>query len=176
MGQSRRQWGWHQLSSRHAQRLVADAKLPPRSVVLDVGAGRGAITAPLVDAGHRVIAIEAHRGRAAHLESRFGEHVTVVRADAGQLRLPRRPFHVVASPPYAITSSLLRSLLQRGSRLQSAHLVIQQQAAQRWAAGRAPGAGRWLHDFELTVGASVPRQAFNPPPAVPSAVLVVRRR
>lgn len=176
MGRSTRRWGWHQLAPQHARRLVAEADLPHRSLVLDIGAGHGAITAPLLRAGHRVIAVEAHPGRGDRLERRFGGDVTVVRTDARQLRLPRRPFHVVASPPYGITSPLLRLLLQRRSHLESAHLVVQDQAARRWAAGAAPGAGRWMHDFDLTVGRRLPRRAFDPPPAVPSVVLTIRRR
>jgi 23S rRNA (adenine-N6)-dimethyltransferase len=176
VGRAQRRWGWHQLAPHHARRLVADATLPPRALVLDIGAGHGPITEALLDAGHRVIAVEAHDRRAAHLEERFGDAVTVVRTDARRLRLPRRPFHVVASPPYGITSELLRLLLQRGSRLLSAHLVVQQQAARRWASGAAPGAGRWLVEFDLAVGRPVPRQAFTPRPSVPSVVLTIRRR
>lgn len=176
MGRAQRRWGWHQLSPQHAERLVADAELPSGAIVLDVGAGRGVITEALLDAGHRVVAVEAHPGRAAHLRRRFGARITVVRADARHLRLPRRGFHVVASPPYAITTPLLQLLLQRGSRLRSAHLVLQQQAARRWVTGAAPGSGRWAHEFQLAVGRTVPRSAFTPPPAVPSAVLQIRRR
>lgn len=176
MGQPRQRWGWHQLDPEHAERLVTEADLPARALVLDVGAGHGALTAPLVDAGHRVVAVEAHPGRAAHLRQRFGRNITVVQADARDLRLPRRPFHVVASPPYAITTPLLRALLAPRGRLRSAHLVVQLQAARRFADGRAPGAGRWMHEYELAVVRPVPRRAFRPPPAVPSAVLRIRRR
>jgi 23S rRNA (adenine-N6)-dimethyltransferase len=176
VGRAPRRWGWHQLAPHHAHRLVADAELPPGALVLDIGAGRGAVTEVLLDAGHRVIAVEAHPGRAAHLRRRFGAGITVVQVDARHLRLPRRPFHVVASPPYAITTPLLQLLLQRGSRLRSAHLVLQHQAARRWAAGQAPGAGRWTREFQVAVGRTVPRHAFRPPPPVSSAVLLIRRR
>lgn len=175
MAGSRRQWGWHALRPDWAERLVAEAALPPRAWVLDIGAGHGALTAPLLDAGHRVIAVEAHPGRAAQLRRRFGRRVVVVRADAADLRLPTRPFHVVASLPYAATTPILRRLLAPGSRLQSAHLVVQAQAARRWAGPGAPAAGRWQREVAAAVGRPVPRSAFVPPPAVPSRVLVLRR-
>lgn len=171
-----RPWGWHQLDPRLAERLVADAGLRPGALVVDVGAGTGAITAPLVRAGLRVIAVEAHPGRAAALRTRFGDAVVVVQADAADLRLPRRPFHVVASPPYGITASLVRRLLQRGSRLESARLVVQDQAARRWASSGAPGVARWGADFAVGLGPRVPRAAFTPRPHVDSRVLVVARR
>jgi 23S rRNA (adenine-N6)-dimethyltransferase len=171
-------WGWHRLSDRWADQLVADAAVGPGELVLDIGAGTGAVTAPLVAAGARVIAVELHPARLATLRRRFAgvAGVTVVRADAGDLRLPRRPFRVVASPPYAATSRVLRRLLAPESRLVAADLVLQRAAARRWAEGRAPGAGRWLADYDVALGRPVPRSAFDPPPAVASTTLIVRRR
>jgi 23S rRNA (adenine-N6)-dimethyltransferase len=171
-------WGWHRLADRWADQLVADAAVTPGELVLDIGAGTGAVTAPLVAAGARVIAVELHPGRLAALRNRFAAvpAVTVVRADAGDLRLPRRPFRVVASPPYAVTALLLRRLLAPGSRLAAADLVLQRAAARRWADGRAPGAGRWLADYAVTLGRPIPRSAFAPPPAVASTTLRIRRR
>jgi 23S rRNA (adenine-N6)-dimethyltransferase len=170
-------WGWHRLSPSWAERLVADAGISPGDLVIDVGAGTGAVTAPLVTAGARVIAVEMHPHRLAVLRERFAaDDVTVVRADAGDLRLPRRPFRVVANPPFAVTSGLLARLLAPGSRLVRADLVLQRAPARRWASGRAPGAGRWARDYDVGLGRRVPRAAFTPRPRVDCAVLVVARR
>jgi 23S rRNA (adenine-N6)-dimethyltransferase len=95
--------------------------------------------------------------------------VTVVEADVLAMPLPRRPFRVVASPPYAISSELLRLLLAPRSRLVAADLVLQRAVVRRHA-GR-PG-GRW----DVRAGRPLPRRAFRPPPKVDSSVLVVRRR
>ena len=176
MAGQRRRWGWHQLDPEIAQQLVADAGLPPRSLVVDVGAGLGAITRPLVDDGHRVIAVEAHAGRARSLRERFDGRVTVVRTDAGDLRLPRRPFHVVANPPFGVTAALLRRLLHPGSRLVSARLILDDRAVRRWTSPSAPGAARWSSSFDLVRERPVPRRAFEPRPHVDSRVLVIRRR
>lgn len=170
-----RPWGWHQLDPEWARRLVADAGVRPGDLVVDVGAGHGALVRPLLDVGARVVAVEAHPGRARHLRTHF-PGVVVVQADAGDLRLPRRPYHVVANPPFAVTSALLRRLLQPGSRLLSAHLVVQEQAARRWSSPSAPGAGRWRRTFEVSAGRAVPQHAFSPPARVRGRVLVVGRR
>jgi 23S rRNA (adenine-N6)-dimethyltransferase len=170
-------WGWHRLDATWADRLVADAGVSAGDLVLDIGAGTGAVTAPLVAAGARVIAVELHPRRVAQLRERFdGEDVTVVRADVADLRLPRRPFRVVANPPFAVTTRVLKRLLGPGSRLVRADLVVQRAAAQRWAAGRAPGAGRWARDYQVGVGRAVPRRAFSPRPPVDCATLVISRR
>jgi 23S rRNA (adenine-N6)-dimethyltransferase len=144
--------------------------------VIDVGAGDGALTAPLLDAGYRVIAVELHPARAAGLRSRFGPEVVVVQADAHALRLPRRGFHVVANPPFDVTTALLRRLLQPGGRLLSAHLVLQEQAARRWSSPDAPGAGRWWATHRPALGPRIPRRAFDPPPTVDTRVLSLHRR
>ena len=167
-------WGWHRLTPAWADRLVADAGVAPGDLVLDVGAGTGALTAPLVAAGARVIAVELHPGRAAALRRRFaGDDVVVVHADAADLRLPRRPFRVVANPPFARTTAILGRLLAPGSRLERADLVVQRAAARRWAEGRAPGAGRWSRTYAVGLGRRVPRGAFDPQPKVDCTVLRV---
>jgi len=156
---------------------VDAAGIAPGELVLDVGAGLGALTAPLVRAGARVIAVELHPGRADRLRRRFADApVTVVRADAGDLRLPSRPFRVVSSPPYNISTLLLKRLLAPGSRLVSADLVLQRQVANRWVRGDAPGANRWFRQYDPSIGLRLPRKAFTPPPHVDSAVLVLRKR
>jgi 23S rRNA (adenine-N6)-dimethyltransferase len=171
-GSSRRTWGWHRLADEWAARVVAEARIRPGELVLDIGAGTGALTAHLVRAGAEVVAIELHPGRAAQLRRRLPA-VTVIHADATSLPLPGRPFRVVASPPYGITSSLLSLLFAPGTRLVAADLVLQRAVVRKYASGRGPGPAR---AYRVTAGLAVPRRAFVPPPQVDSAVLVIRRR
>lgn len=153
------------------------AGVKPGELVLDVGAGLGALTAPLVRAGAQVVAVELHPVRADRLRRRFADDpVTVVRVDAGDLRLPSRPFRVVSSPPYGISTLLLKRLLAPGSRLVSADLVLQRQVVNRWTGQRAPAANRWSRHYDLSIGIRLPRKAFSPPPHVDSAVLTIRKR
>lgn len=174
-GQARSAWGWHPLDSRWAQRVVDAAGVRPGDLVLDVGAGLGALTGPLVKAGAEVIAVELHPGRADKLRQRFSD-VKVIRVDAAELRLPTRPFRVVSSPPYGVSTALLKRLLAPGSRLVSADLVLQRQVVNRWVQGRAPGTHRWSRQYDTSIGIRLPRKAFAPPPHVDSAVLKLSRR
>lgn len=138
----------------------------PGELVFDIGAGEGALTAHLVRAGARVVAVELHPRRVGVLRERF-PGITVVHADAASIRLPGRPFRVVANPPYGISSRLLRTLLAPNSGLVAADLVLQRALVCKFASRNA-------RRFTLTVGLMLPRRAFLPPPHVDSAVLVVR--
>ena len=74
------------------------------------------------------------------------------------------------------TAAVLGRLVAPGSRLIRADLVVPWHVARRWASGHGPGAGRWLRQFEVGVGISIPRSAFRPPPPNGVALLVIRRR
>jgi 23S rRNA (adenine-N6)-dimethyltransferase len=171
-----RRWGWHALDDREAARLVAEAGIRPGDLVVDAGAGQGALTAHLVAAGARVLAVELHPDRAAALRRRFAAApVTVVQADVADLRLPRRPFAVVTNPPFAASAALLRRLTAPGSRLTSATVVLPAWVARRWALGPAPGAARWRRTWDAGVARRLPRTAFTPPPPGEAAVLCLAR-
>ncbi|GAB2615484.1 rRNA adenine N-6-methyltransferase family protein [Pseudactinotalea suaedae] len=165
---SRRSWGWHPLRSDWAERVVEATSVRRGDLVLDLGAGDGALTAPLVAAGARVLAVELHARRAAALRERFGDaDVRVLEVGLADLRLPRRPFRVVANPPFGGSTDLVRSLLAAPSLL-SADLVLQRAAARQWADRRR------VRRRRLDLGLAVPRSAFRPPPRVDAAVLQIR--
>jgi 23S rRNA (adenine-N6)-dimethyltransferase len=142
--------------------------------VLDLGAGHGALTHHLVRAGAEVLAFELHPRRYEVLRARFaGSAVRVVQADLRCLRLPRRPFRVVANPPYHLTAELLQLLLARDSALVAGDLVLQRGAVRGIVEGRGPA--RWRRRWTLTEGMALPRAAFLRSPTVDSRLLVIRR-
>ena len=161
-----RGWGWHPLGREWADRLVASAPVGPGDVVVDLGAGDGALTVPLARAGCRVLAVELHPRRAAELRRRFaGSRVAVLELDVAAFRWPGHPFRVVANPPYAGVNALVRDLLGQ-RRLRSADLVVAEAAARgllRRYAGR------------LEAGPRIPRHAFRHPPPAPARVVRIRR-
>lgn len=154
---------------------MAAAGIEPGDLVLDVGAGRGALTRPLVAQGARVVAIEAHPKRWRDLRAEFASSARVVRADATDLRLPHQAFKVVANPPFSAVTALVRRLLSPNSRLASAHLVVPRHAVRRWTAASAPGRARWSEHFATFVGPRLPPAAFSPPPPKAPQILVIRR-
>ena len=140
------------------------AGIRPGDLVVDLGAGHGAVTTALLAAGARVVAVELHPDRVGLLRERFaGDPVTVVRADVATVRLPRHPFRVVANPPWARAESV-RAHLLRAPALVRADLVLPRWLVRRWAA-TSP---------RIAVGWSLRAESFSPPAPTGSAVAVVR--
>jgi 23S rRNA (adenine-N6)-dimethyltransferase len=178
--QSARRRGQHFLRSRELVRsLIDDAGVRPGDLVVDVGAGRGALTAELVRCGAEVWAVEDDPNLAAYLRERFGERVRVVEADARHLRWPERPFAVVANLPFAGAGEILDPLLGDDRvPLLRAELVLQWEAAVKRAAVW-PSTLRgvvWGALYELGIARRIAPSAFSPPPSVEAGVLRAVRR
>jgi 23S rRNA (adenine-N6)-dimethyltransferase len=164
-------------SSALATAIVRDACVAPGDLVVDLGAGSGMITKPLLGAGARVLAVEADRALAARLRRACPE-ATVVEGDALAFELPREPFRVVANLPFALAAELCRRLLRPEVELVSADLIVEW----NFAAKRArlwPSSAQsvvWSAWFELAVTRRLPPEAFAPRPSVAAGVLRARRR
>ena len=156
----RHHWGFHRLHADAARHVVRRAGIGRGDLVVDLGAGDGALTAALVDAGARVVAVELHPARLATLRARFeGDPVKVVGADISTVRLPRRPYRVVANPPWSLAETVRASLLRSPS-LVRADLVLPRWLVRRWA----------QHDGRIEVGCSLRAESFLP--AAPSGATV----
>jgi 23S rRNA (adenine-N6)-dimethyltransferase len=149
--------------------------------VLDLGAGGGALTRALADAGARVRAVELDPAELQQLRTRFGAdpRVEVIEGDATQVSLPAEPFAVVANLPFAAGTAILRRLLgdPRVPLLQLDTIVEWGLAVKRTAVWPSTLLGcTWGAWYELSLVRRVPRACFAPPPSVDAAVLRATRR
>ena len=164
--------------------ILAEAGPRPGRRVLEIGPGLGLLTAGLLEAGASVTAVELDRGLATFLSERFAGPIEsgdlrLIEGDALDQELGRLlepPYDVVANLPYHITSPILHALLGRAPRPERAVLMVQREVAERIAA--PPGKMSYLSVFvqyhaRVRVAFGVPARAFEPEPAVESAVIVV---
>ncbi|GAB2767579.1 ribosomal RNA small subunit methyltransferase A [Amycolatopsis magusensis] len=174
--------GVHFLAApRIADELVRSADITPSDLVVDFGAGLGAITAPLARTGAEILAVERDPVFVDRLRDRLADfgNVRVIPADARTFSLPRRRFAVVASIPYAVSTALMRRLLSpTASALDRAALIVEWGFAKRLSAAtpRDLEIAWWAARFELRLVRRIPARHFSPAPKVDSAHLTVRRR
>ncbi len=165
--------------------IVAAAELEPGDNVVEVGPGLGVLTRRLLAAGASVLAVELDPRLAEYLRRELYavQRFELIEADALSLHarelFPGRPFKVVANIPYHITSPLLHALLEGDRPPEVTVVLVQLEVAQRVAA--PPGRMSYLSVFVQNVAtaevvATVPAAAFEPAPAVDSAILRLRRR
>ncbi len=174
------------------QAIIDEAAPRSGDRILEIGPGLGILTASLLAAGAAVTAVEVDRGLVRWLRTEHERELvaggrdpsapgslTLIQADALDLELTPvvpAPYAVVANLPYHITSPVLHRLLGAPPRPARLVLMVQREVAERISA--APGGGSYLSVFcqyhaRVRVAALVPASAFEPVPAVDSAVLVL---
>jgi 16S rRNA (adenine1518-N6/adenine1519-N6)-dimethyltransferase len=188
--------GQHFLASDSAvQRILEALGDVSDSTVLEIGPGRGALTAMLAARARRLIAIELDRVLAAQLRMQFGQtpNVEIIEGDIlaidfdtifgpkpglqrpGLTVEPER-VHVVGNLPYYITSDILLHLFAYRRYFATLVIMVQKEVADRLAA--APGS----RDYGLLSATAqlysrveklftLPPVAFSPPPKVHSSVV-----
>lgn len=179
----RKSLGQHFLSDRRILGRIADALAPaPDEVVIEIGAGRGALTDLLRERTSRLIAIEYDRALAELLRTRYAgdARVRVVEADVMALdfgSLAGEPYALIGNVPYYITTPILFHAL-RPPRATRAVYLVQREVAERMRAGAGDDAYGALSVNLQAVASTellfrVPAGAFHPPPKVESAVVRV---
>jgi 23S rRNA (adenine-N6)-dimethyltransferase len=161
--------------------LVRSSGVGPGELVLDLGAGPGTLTTRLAATGARVLAVERDPRLVRRLERRCSgdDRVRVIAGDMLSVPLPRRPFAVVANIPFAISTAVLRRLLdERDGVTSGADLVIEWGLARRLTDPnpRTLETAWWAARYDIRLRRRIPAGCFEPAPAVDAAHLIVRAR
>jgi 16S rRNA (adenine1518-N6/adenine1519-N6)-dimethyltransferase len=176
----RKRFGQHFLHDpRVLARLVEAIAPQPGDVLVEIGPGEGALTAPLIAHAGRLEAIELDRDLAAALAARFPPYqLTVHCADALDYDYARFPaaIRVVGNLPYNISTPLLFHLARYADRVRDMHFMLQLEVVERMVA--APSTGEYGRltvalqaRFAMQKLFTVSKGAFRPPPKVESAVV-----
>ncbi len=183
--QQRPKLGQNFLVSPAAQAAIADALGDvSRRTVVEIGPGRGAITAILAARARRLVAIELDRNFTANLREQFANRPSVeileqnvLATDFAALRgAEDEKLLIVGNLPYYITSDILLRLFRFHASIERAVVMVQREVAARLAAH--PGTSdygvlsattqMYAHVESLL---TLPPEAFSPQPQVHSTVL-----
>ena len=168
---------------------IVDALSPQAGeTVIEIGPGRGALTAHLIERAGRLIAVEFDRELLPLLEDKFGAHrsFSLVQADAltvdfCALIQPDRSARVVANLPYYISTAILQKLIQERSCLTEMVLMLQREVVERITAQPSTGERGYLSVLveaycEPEALFDVAPGSFRPQPKVWSTVIRLRLR
>jgi 16S rRNA (adenine1518-N6/adenine1519-N6)-dimethyltransferase len=179
-----RRFGQHFLVSTSVLDRIAAAACGERTpAVIEIGPGRGALTAPLLARSDRVIAIEVDSVLVHYLRQKFRDAI-----DAGRLQLiegdvlkadfaaaAARPV-IAGNLPYYITSPILERVFSLNGAWERAVFLVQTEVAERIAAGPGSRDYGYLSVLVQTRACAeilfpVGHEAFRPRPKVDSAVV-----
>jgi 16S rRNA (adenine1518-N6/adenine1519-N6)-dimethyltransferase len=162
---------------------IADAACGERvPAAIEIGAGRGALTEPLLERADRVIAIEVDAVLVHYLRQKFHEAIAAGHLELNEGDVLKADFATAAERPviagnlpYYITSPILLKLAANHAVLDRAVLMVQREVADRVTA--SPGS-RDYGLLSVTVQMygpaqalfTLPPSAFSPPPDVHSSV------
>jgi 16S rRNA (adenine1518-N6/adenine1519-N6)-dimethyltransferase len=170
-----------------ARKIVRTAEINSTDVVLEIGAGKGALTRYLVEQAKMVVAVEIDERAARFLVKRFekecvAKRLHVVQEDILKVdflkisRKVRSRLRVIGNIPYYITTPILFKVIEQQEVVRDFTMLMQREVGQRIVA--KPGTKDYgiLSVFGQYYGApkllfKVSPKAFSPEPKVFSVLL-----
>ena len=163
--------------------IVRAGNILAGETVLEAGPGEGILTAALLEAGAKVVAVEKDQRLIPFLQQRFSNEISIgkliiIHADIlnYELGIMNHEYKVVANIPYYITGAFIRKFLESGNRPFRMVLLLQKEVVERIVAKdgkesvlsisvKAYGEPRYIE--------TVKAGNFSPAPKVDSAILAI---
>ncbi len=190
----KKQLGQNFLADPSIPRMIVNrAGISSEEIVLEIGAGLGALTVPAAKAAKRVYAVETDRGLIDLLQTELllykADNVTVLTRDILKFDLADfvrqegidQPLVVIGNLPYHISSQIVVRLIEGRRWIDRAAMMFQKELARRFMAkpgGRDYGRLSVMLAYcaEVRSLAEVRADLFFPKPKIDSEVIEVRFR
>ena len=180
---ARKRFGQHFLVDAHViTQIVELIAVREHDHLVEIGPGRGALTAPLAATGARLSVIEIDRDLGAFIRGKFDQNpkfelhlVDALRFDFASLN-GRAGVRVVGNLPYNISTPLILKLVEQAAHIQDMTFMLQKEVVDRLAANpgsKAYGRLSVMVQAQARVESffEVPALAFSPPPKVVSKLV-----
>jgi 16S rRNA (adenine1518-N6/adenine1519-N6)-dimethyltransferase len=171
------------------RKIIAALDLSPSDTVLEIGPGRGELTALIVPLVAKLYVVELDRRLAQLLQEKFRGQpkVKIIRADILKLDLAallgreRKRAVAFGNIPYYISSPIIRRLVEFRANFKKVFLTVQKEFARRLIAG--PGSKEYgaftcyaQFYFQPRVLFEISRNCFRPAPKVDSCFISLEAR
>jgi 16S rRNA (adenine1518-N6/adenine1519-N6)-dimethyltransferase len=181
--QAKKRFGQNFLHDKNmVAKIVAIVDPRPTDAIVEIGPGRGAMTAGLIAGAGRLTAIEIDRDLHQALLDHFGERLALIAQDvltvdfAALADQAGQSLRIVGNLPYNISSPILFHLLPVADRVVDQTFMLQKEVVDRMVAsegsktyGRLSVMLQARYDMERRL--IVPPGAFTPAPKVDSAIV-----
>jgi len=187
MKKSRRQaLGQHFLHNpRILDKIIQNISPQKTDHIIEIGAGKGALTARLAETEAMVTAIEIDDILIPELQKFQSPDLLIVHADFLKLEFDKiyqdRSVKLVGNLPYSISTPILFKVLEEKKYISECHFLMQKEVAERLSAGPnskkyAPLSIIFQVYFSIHLDFYVGPGSFNPPPKVDSAKVTLLKR
>ena len=186
---SKRRFGQNFLVDRAVlDQIISSVSPRADETIIEIGAGRGALTARLLKTTGRVVAIEFDRDLLPSLREKFSSASNLVLIEADALNIdfcaaiePAKRARVVANLPYNIATAVLQKLIEQRRCLSEMTLMLQREVVDRITAEAGSTERGYLSVLveaycEAEQLFDVAPEAFRPVPKVWSTVVNLRVR
>ncbi len=167
----------------YINKIIAALNPQIGETIIEIGAGRGALTEKLVASGANIIAVEIEREMIAVLKDEFtgNGNFQLIEADAlkidySKFQIPNSKLKLVANLPYYISTAILQKLIEQREVFSEMILMFQREVVERITAEVGNKERGFLsvlvqNYLEVHKLFDVPPIAFRPSPKVDSAVV-----
>jgi 16S rRNA (adenine1518-N6/adenine1519-N6)-dimethyltransferase len=186
-----RRWGQHFLAdSKVLKKIVRAIDPQAEDLIIEIGAGKGALTFPLAQKVRTVIAIEKDPELVPFLQRRKTPNLTIIEKDVLRVNFKELvaaaasqtdPVKIVGNLPYSISTPLMFKILEEKGLFQRCIFLVQKEVAERICA--RPGSKKYAplsilvhNNFYARIRFLVHPGSFSPPPRVESALISLDRR
>ena len=172
------------------EKIIACVSPQSHDVIIEIGAGKGALTLPLTERAEKVIAIERDRTLVSFLKEKRIPNLSIIEGDVLKVDFKslikeknslQRTLKIAGNLPYSISSPILFKVYEHKELFSLCVFLLQKEVAERICA--SPGTKKFApisilfqNVYEMHIRAQVSPSSFSPPPKVMSALVTLEKR